>query len=182
MIKANKDYTVEQRTRIGLHLYGDINDATFQFAREVARGEGDDELRLAFYFSIFEKYADLDDAECQSSMHTKGVEILLAEIKAKARKHVVDSIADNPAALTLLANMLLGHTPPAETSGFEMFEARQKRVEAQLKSQRDQFNTQHAPAPEGTVKELAAKYGKSLGEIRKLKAAGLLHTLTEQQA
>lgn len=33
------------------------------------------------------------------------------------------------------------------------------------------------PAPEGTVRELAAKYGKSISEIRKLKAAGRLHEL-----
>lgn len=46
------------------------------------------------------------------------------------------------------------------------------------KEKRDAFNAQHAPAPEGTVKELAARYGKSLSEIRRLKAAGELHTLT----
>lgn len=49
--------------------------------------------------------------------------------------------------------------------------------EAEDKAKRDSFNSQHKPAPEGTVKELAAKYGKSLGEIRRLKAEGLLHTL-----
>lgn len=49
--------------------------------------------------------------------------------------------------------------------------------EATEKAKRDSFNSQHKPAPEGTVKELAAKYGKSLGEIRRLKAEGLLHTL-----
>lgn len=35
------------------------------------------------------------------------------------------------------------------------------------------------PAPEGTVRELAAKYGKSISEIRKLKAAGRLHELAQ---
>lgn len=36
----------------------------------------------------------------------------------------------------------------------------------------------HAPAVEGTVSELAAKYNKSKSEIRRLKAEGLLHTLS----
>ncbi|WYW01711.1 hypothetical protein Voja6_00079 [Pseudomonas phage vB_PpuM-Voja-6] len=39
------------------------------------------------------------------------------------------------------------------------------------------FNAQHAKAPEGSVKELAAKYGVSISEVRRLKAAGQLHTL-----
>ncbi|MOA68069.1 hypothetical protein D3C78_1955180 [compost metagenome] len=42
------------------------------------------------------------------------------------------------------------------------------------------FRNMNKPAPEGTVKELAAKYGKSLGEIRKLKAEGRLHELTAE--
>ncbi|WYW01474.1 hypothetical protein Amme1_00082 [Pseudomonas phage vB_PpuM-Amme-1] len=42
---------------------------------------------------------------------------------------------------------------------------------------RFRFNAQHAKAPEGSVKELAAKYGVSISEVRRLKAAGQLHTL-----
>lgn len=56
----------------------------------------------------------------------------------------------------------------------------QKEAEERVeREKRDAFNSQHKPAPEGTVKELAARYGKSIGEIRKLKAAGQLHTLVE---
>lgn len=47
----------------------------------------------------------------------------------------------------------------------------------QQKKARDAFVSQHAVAPEGTVGELAEKYRKSKSEIRRLKAAGLLHTL-----
>ena len=53
---------------------------------------------------------------------------------------------------------------------------KQKQQAAQVSAN---FKAQHAPAPEGTVKELAAKYGKSLSEIRRLKNEGLLHTLAE---
>lgn len=41
------------------------------------------------------------------------------------------------------------------------------------------FKQMNAVAPEGTVKELASKYGKSITEIRKLKKEGMLHTLSE---
>lgn len=41
------------------------------------------------------------------------------------------------------------------------------------------FRAMNNPAPEGTVAELAAKYGKSKSEIRRLKASGLLHTLEQ---
>jgi|SRR5690606_31730957 len=41
-----------------------------------------------------------------------------------------------------------------------------------------QFLNLNKPAPEGTVAELAERYGKSKSEIRRLKAAGLLHTLS----
>lgn len=40
------------------------------------------------------------------------------------------------------------------------------------------FRSMNTPAPEGTVAELAERYGKSKSEIRRLKAAGELHTLT----
>ena len=57
-----------------------------------------------------------------------------------------------------------------------------KRIE---KAKADQvsksFKAMSKPAPEGTVAELAARYNKSLSEIRKLKRDGLLHTLTEQE-
>lgn len=39
------------------------------------------------------------------------------------------------------------------------------------------YSALHRPAVEGTVAELCAKYGKSKSEIRRLKAANLLHTL-----
>lgn len=40
-----------------------------------------------------------------------------------------------------------------------------------------ELKVSHMPSAQGTVRELAAKYNKSIGEIRKLKADGLLHTL-----
>jgi len=47
-----------------------------------------------------------------------------------------------------------------------------------LKEALDGFKAMHKPAPEGTVKELAVKYGKSLSEIRTLKREGRLSELT----
>lgn len=44
----------------------------------------------------------------------------------------------------------------------------------------NKFMSQHAPAPEGTVKELAKKYGRSISEIRRMKAENRLHELSEQ--
>ncbi|QXN68699.1 hypothetical protein [Pseudomonas phage PA7] len=42
------------------------------------------------------------------------------------------------------------------------------------------FRDMGKPAPEGTVKELAAKYGKSISEIRRMKAEGRLGELTQE--
>lgn len=42
------------------------------------------------------------------------------------------------------------------------------------------FKDMNKPAPEGTVKELAAKYGKSISEIRRMKAEGRLSELEAQ--
>ena len=41
------------------------------------------------------------------------------------------------------------------------------------------FKAMHSQAPEGSVKELAAKYNKSISEIRRMKAEGRLHELSE---
>lgn len=54
--------------------------------------------------------------------------------------------------------------------------------EAQTAKVNAAFKNMNKPAPEGTVKELAAKYGKSLSEIRRLKAENRLHELAEQSA
>ncbi|WAX23552.1 hypothetical protein [Pseudomonas phage pPA-N1803-4At.2] len=42
------------------------------------------------------------------------------------------------------------------------------------------FRNMSKPAPEGTVKELAEKYGKSISEIRRMKAEGRLGELTQE--
>lgn len=40
---------------------------------------------------------------------------------------------------------------------------------ANLAKAKTSFKEMNKPAPEGTIKELAAKYGKSIGEIRRMK-------------
>jgi len=66
-------------------------------------------------------------------------------------------------------------------NGWRDIKADQKAAEQASKrlaqSTREAFKAQHAVAPEGTVAELAAKHGISKSEVRRLKAAGLLHTL-----
>lgn len=45
---------------------------------------------------------------------------------------------------------------------------------------RNAFKAMHSQAPEGSVKELAAKYNKSISEIRRMKAEGRLHELSKE--
>lgn len=46
---------------------------------------------------------------------------------------------------------------------------------------RQNFNSMHKPAPEGTVDELAKKYGVSKSHVRNLKRENRLHELTETE-
>ena len=58
---------------------------------------------------------------------------------------------------------------------------REQRLQAEHIAQqaKERFRAMSKPAPEGTVRELAEKYGLSIGQVRKLKAENRLHELTE---
>jgi hypothetical protein len=64
-------------------------------------------------------------------------------------------------------------------------EARRLEREQRLEAERiaiqakERFRAMSKPAPEGTVRELAEKYGVSIGQVRKLKAENRLHELRE---
>lgn len=51
----------------------------------------------------------------------------------------------------------------------------------QAHNTRQNFNKMHKPAPEGTVDELAKKYGVSKSHVRNLKRENRLHELTETE-
>jgi hypothetical protein len=61
----------------------------------------------------------------------------------------------------------------------EEAQAEVRRQKQAFNEMKNKFNAMHKPAPEGTIRELAAKYNKSIGEICRLKAEGRLHELVE---
>lgn len=61
---------------------------------------------------------------------------------------------------------------------FDPFANRRRLLDSPgLTQAKTDFKAMNKPAPEGTVKELAAKYGVSLSEIRRRKQEGTLHEL-----
>lgn len=178
------EYTVEQRTKIGMALYSDITDGRNNFAREVAAGQGDIELRMAIYWALNneEKYADVKDPLQMGLLFEPGITLALDDIKRRAHTAVIGklfetmSMADIAGMATAMAMVRQPGAPEELT--YQRRERMQREAKQRAEATRSTFNAQHKPAPEGTVKELAALYGKSLSEIRRLKAAGELHTLS----
>lgn len=185
-----EEFTVEQRTRIGYKLYLDSYEKQFQFTRELLSGQFDMEIRMAIFWSLEGRLIDLNSLEDAGAIFSDIYNSLIQEAKDWAQEHRIKQAEAlmpfiNPEMMQMMAALM---RQPEKPTIMKMQDWRDtvradvKRKERAAQQQREQFNSQHKPAPEGTVKELAARYGKSLGEIRKLKAAGLLHTLTEQQA
>jgi hypothetical protein len=58
---------------------------------------------------------------------------------------------------------------------------REQRLEAEriAKQIKERFRAMSKPAPAGTVRELAEKFGVSISQVRKLKAENRLHELTQ---
>lgn len=185
-----EEFTVEQRTRIGYKLYLDSYEKQFQFTRELLSGQFDMEIRMAIFWSLSGRLIDLNSLEDAGEIFSDIYNSLIQEAKDWAQEHrIKQAKALMPFVTEEMMQMMTAlMRQPEKPTIMKMQDWRDtvradvKRKERAAQQQREQFNSQHKPAPEGTVKELAAKYGKSLGEIRKLKAAGLLHTLTEQQA
>uniref|UniRef100_A0AB39CDP7 Uncharacterized protein n=1 Tax=Pseudomonas phage HRDY3 TaxID=3236930 RepID=A0AB39CDP7_9VIRU len=181
--------SVEHRTRIGYVLYTDSYDKKFKYANDLLSGLVDLEVRMAFFHSINERYVDLNSLDDAGFIFGEFATSLLDEAKdwaMEAVKKRVDQIMPFLDQATMEQMLQLMRVPNKPTvlgmqDWRESLRADQKRAERKALEQRQQFNSQHAPAPEGTVKELAARYGKSIGEIRKLKAEGLLHTLAQAE-
>lgn len=177
----DKVWTIEERTRVGLALYADTANKHFKFAREVSVGEGDAELRMAIYYAINDDnfIDDSDPVKAIELLNAEYINVSLMDIKRQARQHIV-AMSKQQMGGHLVDSMLLGMLMRGVEPEEPLFMQRdrlQQQAKAQSANARAAFNAQHKPAPEGTVKELAAKYGKSLSEIRRLKAAGELHTL-----
>ncbi|WP_338923991.1 hypothetical protein V0M98_37895 (plasmid) [Pseudomonas silesiensis] len=177
---TEQSYTVEQRTKIGVALYYDIEEGRNQFARETAVGHGDTEIRMAIYWALHdEKFADPDNPEDLELLFAPGITQTLNDLKARARASLVMNALETM-SIAQIAGLTAEFFREGDISN-ELAFKRRDRLQQEAKQReaqtRSAFNAQHKPAPEGTVKELAQKYNKSLSEIRRLKAAGELHTL-----
>lgn len=181
-MSMERDYSVEERTRVGVALYFDIHEGRNQFAREVAAGHGDAEIRMAIYWSLNEeKYPDLNNPEDIALLNAPGITLSLDDLKTRARTALVGKLFETMsiAEIAKMAESFLHEGDIANEPLFKRRDRMQREVKQREAQVRANFNSQHKPAPEGTVKELAAKFGKSLSEIRRLKAAGELHTLVQ---
>lgn len=180
----------EERAQIGFTMFMDIFEGRYLFAQLVAEGAASNEIRLAIFFALNGRYADpenLDDA-----LLVFGFDITHAHdlIKAKAALYmqggpVVSRNGLNFDALTQVAVAMkkMADIPATMQNKIHRRQNHATQIQAENRTmvRRDTFNSQHKQAPEGTVKELAARYGKSLGEIRRLKSEGKLDTLTLDQ-
>jgi hypothetical protein len=177
----------KQRTDAGFVMFMDIFEGRFYFADMIVQGVTDADIRLAIYYALNGRH--INPHNTMDALLAFGAEITkpLELIKAKAALHIkglsekdhahIDFESLKPVAIAMKKIVDIPATVEfrnQRASGARQALAKDNAVRAS----RQQFNSQHLPAPEGTVKELAAKYGKSLSEIRKLKAEGLLHTLT----
>ncbi len=179
------DYTVEQRTRIGFMLYNDAYEKKFKYARDLLTGLVDLEVRMAIFNAVEGRLVDLNSLEDAASVFGDTATELLNEAKDWAQEAVTKQaeflmpFIDQETMEQITALMRVPNKPTVlgMRDWRNSLKADLRRAEEKKVERRNQFNSQHKPAPEGTVKELAAKYGKSLSEIRRLKAEGLLHTL-----
>lgn len=154
----NFDIANKTPTTLALMALGVIGDLADMEKVEtwtlVAMGHFDDLLPFAFFQIANNRFAETVEEVQQCPKCKEAAE----RVKDQARFKI---------------NFILNRANEAE--------ARQQRIDKKKHDQKvlDTFKSQHKPAPEGTVKELAEKYQKSIGEIRRLKNAGLLHTLNE---
>jgi len=179
-MEQQKVYTIAERTRVGINLYYDVEDGKFQFGREIIAGHGDTEIRMAIYWALNEEtYIDDSDPENVKLLFAPAITMMIDEMKVKCRAHFAYGLLSTMSAYAIenLARLMYTQGDVDNEPSFKRRERMQQEAKRSEAATRAKFNAQHKPAPEGTVKELAAKYGKSLSEIRRLKAAGELHTL-----
>jgi hypothetical protein len=186
-MSRDMEQVAKQRTDAGFVMFMDIFEGRFYFADMVVQGVTDADIRLAIYYALHGRY--INPVNTTDALLAFGFDITkpLELIKAKAALHVkglsekdhphLDFESLKPVAIAMKKMVDIPATMQHQIGRRDLRLSSLQKEIAQA-GNRDRFNSQHQPAPEGTVKELAARYGKSIGEIRKLKAEGLLHTLT----
>lgn len=115
-------------------------------------GEFDGKLRPGLFWRAYDREATEED----DLQNDRKVNEMLENLKENVRMGISQIIADE-AREEDQENLI--------RKNIQVAEANKKFIAMSQKS------------PEGTVKELAAKHGRSISEIRKLKAEGRLHEL-----
>lgn len=145
----------------------------------ILNGFYDDVLAVAFFYTAHAELPEsLEKAHADASA-IRGIENTKTHLRNKMQA-ILDPVGFSKAQRAREKELerdfyaRMEREDRARRKAYRMEREAEERAE---KAKRDAFNSQHKPAPEGTVKELAAKYGKSIGEIRRLKNAGELHTL-----
>ena len=144
-----------------------------QYWPKIAVGVYDAVLLHAFFFAQYQRHP-VNGEERSDANALRGL-----ENAKRYLKNIIEALLDPAESLR---NPL--HNPELMEeckNGWRDIKAGQRAAAKAGKrlaqSTREAFKAQHAVAPEGTVAELAAKHGISKSEVRRLKAAGLLHTL-----
>jgi hypothetical protein len=174
--------TLKDRTDVGIHILNEVvNGKDHDNIRNFALGMFDVEVRLAIYWALNDKYLTMEggNAVVLEALNAPWVTTSLTDFKGKASQKLINAATNVLFDGVFDRLMRMGDVSFGSPTRREQERERANKL---MDKQRVNFNAQHAPAPEGTVKELAARFGKSIGEIRRLKAAGELHTLTETVA
>lgn len=152
--------SIEDRTTIGMTILKDI-EGRGEHVNEVAHGTFDKEIRLALFYAINDRFAR-NAEECNAEGISRQLDIF--KLKAAARSVTAQRTESLFAALDEYDRRCVGRDGRGG--------APDQRARVQEMRRKD-FVAQTAPHAEGTVKEIAAKYGLSLGEVRRRKAAGI---------
>lgn len=145
----------------------------------ILNGYYDDVLAVAFYYTAHAELPESVEKAHADAGAIRGIENTKTHLRNRMQA-ILDPVGFSKAQRAREKELerdfyaRMDREDRARRRNYRMGREEEERKE---KQKRDSFNSQHKPAPEGTVKELATKYGKSIGEIRKLKAAGELHTL-----
>ena len=145
----------------------------------ILTGYFDDVLAVAFFYNAHAEMPESLDKAREDASAIRGIENTKTHLRNKMQA-ILDPVGFSKAQRARekeLERDFFKRMDDEDRARRRNYRMEREAEERKEKEKRDSFNSQHQPAPEGTVKELAAKYGKSIGEIRKLKAAGELHTL-----
>ena len=175
----------EELAQTGFVMFMDIHEGRYLFALEVAEGRHLLNISLAIFWALHGRFADPESPDDRLAV-LGGLDIInpYELIKAKAVLHLKgESASSRPdlgfEKLEPVADALRKIIGLPAVTQRKHHRREDQAGQRQSDARRESFNAQHARAPEGTVKELAVRYGRSLGEIRRLKAEGLLHTLAQ---